>query len=393
MHQATPNEISSKWLGVCGLNPFHQHNSSARVQMFGSHLGQMLVVNGADERIIQSGMEREFGKYTFKVEMPANGLILEIIERYPRSLGQDTIQHNPQTIVVYEDVDTNQIGIINLVDYCSNHQYFGFRYATQNGLNKLRINVQIPKGTVFLDSPAITNEGNYKYGVNANVAYMTHPGTAEDGFVVSDSFLPKIGFKTYETRVVEWGKKKFALNLYGTETNYKPFPDIGDVVREDGVLMALRSYDPPELAIVEQSVRATMQVDYTFDTTVYANGPGGRIIDVRVNHDIADSNHAEIHMDTQVQKYDKARRLFYQKIMDVWRKLKYKRGDALQITPEFHQLVVQAQSVLSEGGKQKVSKLYRKAPLDIYRVEFVVEYEIKPNVGFKLTDTSGKKIL
>ena len=351
----------------------------------------MLVIGGSSERTIQSGMEREYGKYTFKVEMPCNGLILDIIERYPQTLGQNGINHNPQTVVIYEDVDTKEVGIVNLADYCSNHQYFGFRYAVKPGTNKIKINATIPKGTIFLDSPSITDEGGYKYGVQANIAYMTHPASAEDGVVISEDFLPKLGFRTYETRVVDWGKKKFALNLYGDENNYKPFPDIGDVVREDGVLMALRTYDPVELAIVEQGIHSTRNIDYTFDTTIYANGPGGRVIDIRINHDLADSNFADVHMDGQAQKYDKARRAFYLRIMETWRKLKYRRGDALQITPEFHQLVVQAQSVISEGGKQRVAKLYRKAPLDTYRVEFVIEYDIVPSTGFKLTDIHGGK--
>lgn len=384
-----PNQMNSKWLAACGLNPFHQHDSSSRTVMLASHVGQMLVINGSTARNLQSGMEREFGKYTFKVEMPCNGVILDIIYRYPATLGQDSIAENPHTIVIYEDIDTKEIGILNLVDYCSNHQYFGFKYAKQPGISQLRINNTIAKGTIFLDSPSITNEGDYKYGIEANVAYMSHPACAEDGIVVSDALLPKLGFKTYESRVVEWGKKKFALNLYGDKTNYKPFPDIGDVVRPDGLLMALRSFDPPELAVVEQSVNSTRTVDYTFDSTVYANGPGGRIIDIRVNHDLADANHADVHMDGQVQKYDKARRLFYSKILDTWKKLKYRRGDALQITPEFHQLVVQAQSVMSEGGKQRVTKLFRKAPLDTYRVEFIIEYDITPNIGFKITNLHG----
>ena len=387
----TPNEMSSKWWGPCGLQPFPGHVSSSRLQMFASHLGQMLVLNGSTERSIQTGMEREYGKYTFKVEMPCNGLILDIIERYPTTMGIDTIQHNPLTVVIYENVDTKEVGIINLVDYCSNHQYFGFRFAKKKGLNLLRIGGTVPKGTIFLDSPSITDEGGYKYGVQANVAYMTHPAASEDGILVSDSFLPKLGFNKYENRVVEWGKKKFALNLYGDATNYKPFPDIGDVIRADGVLMALRSYDQPELAIVEQGITSTQEIDYNFDTTIYADGAGGRVIDIRVHHDLADTNYAESHMDSQAQKYDGARRQFHNKILSAWKKLKYMRGESLQITPEFHQMVVQAEAVISEGGKQRVFKLYRKAPLDTYRVEFVIEYPVKPDIGFKLTDTTGGK--
>lgn len=386
-----PNQLHGALLGGNALNPYHQHTSSNRGAMFTNHLGQRLVLNGSTERRIQTGYEREYAKYTFSVTMPCNGMVLDIIERYRKTLGKDSIEENPQTILVYEDIDTKEIGIVTLVAYCSNHQYFGFRYKTGEGYRHIRLGATIPKDTVFLNSPSVTPEGGYKYGIQANCAYMTHPATSEDGILISRDFLPKLGFNTYETRVVEWGSKKFALNLYGDENNYKPFPDIGERIREDGVLMALRSYDPIELAIVEQSVKDTMRVDYTFDTTTYVNGPGGKVVDIRIHHDINNYNCAEVHMDGQAQRYDAARRQFYKRIVELWKKLYKMRGEALQITPEFSRLVVEAQSVVNEGIGQRVSKIYRQEPLDDYRVEFVIEYDIIPGIGFKLTDCFGGK--
>ena len=391
MNRKNKNELAGKFLGSVALNPLIQHDSSSRIQMLGSHLGQRLTIEGATERKLQTGIEREYGKYTFRVEMPVNGLILEVIDRYPVTLGQNSINHNPQTTVIYENVETKEVGILHLTDYCSNHQYFGFKYTRKPGVNQIRVGNEIKAGTVFLDSPAIKDEGGYAYGIEANLAYLTMPAGAEDGVIISDEFLPKLGFRTYETRVVEWGKKMFALNAYGDENNYQPFPNIGDYIRDDGILMALRSYDPVDLTIVEQGIHSTRYIDYTFDKCTFAAGPGGRIIDIRVNHDLADANYAAIHMDTQVQKYDNARRQYYMKIMEVWKRLKARRGDSLQISKEFHQLVMLAQSVISEGTKQRVNKLYRKAPLDIYRVEFVVEYLNIPSNGFKITNTHGGK--
>lgn len=384
-----PNQLDGALLGSNSLNPYHQHTSSNRGAMLSNHLGQMLVLNGGTERSIQTGYEREYAKYTFNVSMPCNGLIIDIIERYRKALGKDSIEENPQTIIVYEDMDTKQIGIVNLTAFCSNHQYFGFRYKTSEGYKHIRVGAMIKEGTIFLNSPSVTPDGGYKFGIQANISYMTHPATSEDGILICRDFLPKLGFNTYETRIVEWGSKKFALNCYGDENNYKPFPDIGERIREDGVLMALRSYDPIELSIVEQSVRATLEVDYTFDNTVYVNGPGGRVVDIRIHHDLHNYNHAESHMDNQAQRYDAARRQFYKRIVDVWKRLYKMRGEALQITPEFSRLVVEAQSVVSEGIGQRVSKIYRQEPLDDYRVEFVVEYDIEPGIGFKLTDCFG----
>lgn len=392
------NQLDPKLLAICGMNFVHQHNSASRVHMTSNHLGQCLVINGATERRFQSGMEREYGKYTFNVKMPENGTILHTIDRYPASAGQGSIDENPQTVVIYEEAETRKVGIINLTGFCCNHQYFGFPYAPGKDADKLRVGQPVPKDAVFLESPNVTNEGGYKYGIQGNVVYMTHPATSEDGVLICSDFLPKLGFKTYETRVVEFGSTKFARNLYGDRDehgnvlNFKAYPDIGQRIRSDGLLMALVPNEPAELAIVEQSVLDLTEVDAMFDQTVYVDGPGGIVRDIRIHHSLNRRNHAPVHMDEQSQKYDNARRLFYDKIMRVWQDLHRLRGDALLITPEFSQLVLLAQSVLSEQPTgQGVSKLHRKAPVDDYWLEFVIEYSITPTTGFKITDLSGGK--
>jgi hypothetical protein len=350
----------------------------------------MLQIKGATERTFQTGMEAEYGKYTFNVKMPCDGKIVKIIERYRADLSEDSIKENPQTIVIYEDDDTKVLGFFSLAGYCSNHQYFGFRYVEKDGIRQLRQGQFIKKGTVFLDSPAIGEDGGYKYGIQANVAMMTHPAVAEDGILISDEFAQKLQFHTYETRVIEWGSEQFALNLYGTTDNYKAFPEIGEPVRPDGILMALRSCDPGIMAGIEQNIYDTMVVNHTFDDTVYANGPGGRVVDIKVHHDLNNSNFSEKNMDKQVQRYDSVRRVFYQSIVTFYNSMKKLRGEALHMTPELHNLVVQALAVVNEGpGHTRVTKLYRKAPLDIYRVEIVIEYTVTPGVGFKLTALHG----
>jgi len=390
MSTKVSNQLFREFQGVNGLNPWRQHNSSSREQMFSSHISQTLVVNGATERRCQTGVEREFGKYTFKVRMPCDGEIIKIIPRYRPKIGADSIKMNPQTLVIYENAITKEVGIFNLVKYCSYHQYFGFEYKEQDGIRNIRPGAAIAEGTVFLDSPSITPNGGYKYGVQCNMAFMTHPAVSEDGVIISRDVLRRFAFKTYEQRTVEWGSKRFALNLYGDENNFKPFPDIGDRVRYDGILMCLRSYDKG-LAVVEQSVSALMEPDFVFDKITYAAGAGGRIVDIRVQHDSQNSApDAVAGMETQVEKYDLARREFYKEILEEYNRLKSDRRENLRITPEFHRMVVEALSVV-DSDQHRIIKLYRQAQLDDWRVEFTIEYDIEPITGFKLSDCHGGK--
>lgn len=385
-----PNELRPDLMSVCALNPWPGHDSSSRIQMFASHLGQKLVIAGATERRCQTGLEAEFAKYTFSVKMPCDGRVIKVIHRYPKTVGKDSISINPQTVVIYENEQTNEIGIINIPLYCSYHQYFGFEYKSKPAINKLINGQFIAKDTIFMDSPAVTDDGGYKYGAEINMAFMSHPAVSEDGIMISRDVLPKFKFKIYENRVVDWGSKKFPLNVYGDAENFKPFPEIGEYIKDDGVLMILRNFDK-NLSPVEQSIYDLMEPDYIFDKAIYVTGGGGKIVDIRVHHEDSIQSPTPMGMEVQIDKYDKARKTFYNEIISEYKRLKKSKGDSLVLTPEFSRLIVEGLTAVDTGENQKINKLYRHTPIDDYRVEFVIEYEITPDIGFKLTDCHGGK--
>lgn len=385
------NELHPELLSVIALNSLMAHDSSARSQMYGSHLGQMLVLMGSEEKFIQSGMEQEYGKYTFNIKMPVDGTIVKVIQKYKPGVGKDSISHNPVTTVIYENDLTKEIGVFHIPDYCSYHQYFGFAYKHKSATNKLIPGMKIAKGEIFADSPSIGDNGAYKYGTNVNMVFMSHPSVAEDGIMICSDVLHKFKFKTYESRKVQWGTNSFPLNIYGntlSPSGFKAFPEIGEYVREDGLLMALRGYDR-NLAPVEQSIYDLAEMDPFFDKPTYAAGKGGKIIDIRVHTGENSGNNTLLHMDDQIQRYVNSNSVYYQTILSEYKRLSRERKDALCITPEFHNLVIDALAVLEKDVKPILNKVYRKAPLDDYHVEFIIEYETVPTEGFKLTDEHG----
>jgi DNA-directed RNA polymerase beta subunit len=388
------NELFREFLSVNGLDPFNRHNSSSRKQMFASHIGQSLVIKGATERRCQTGMERQYAKYTFSIKMPVDGEIIKIVDRYRPKAGIDSItkpgDSPPQTIVFYENFHTKEIGMIDITTFCSFHQYFGFEYKATINAARLRQGEFIKAGDILFDSPSITAEGGYKYGIELKIAYMTMPGVSEDGIIICEDVLPKLAFKTYARRIVEYGSKSFPLNLYGTADVYKPHPDIGDVIRPDGLLAATRAYNT-RLSVVQQSKYDLMEPDFIFDKLTYAEGAGGKVVDIKVHHDHKNTQAlTPVGMDTQTRRYDKARREFYTEIMALYRFVKARHGINLNLTPQLHNLIVEAISVVGETDDH-IMLLHRQAPLDDFRIEFIIEYEITPTIGFKGTDTHGGK--
>jgi hypothetical protein len=130
---------------------------------------------------------------------------------------------------------------------------------------------------------------------------------------------------------------------------------------------------------------------------VYARGGDGRIADIKVI-----KNNNPIHqlpeaMCTQAIRYSKALLKFHKEIVSIENKLRYERkkkfGEAkLKLSPRFHRLVVESLAIVNheeEKHKQNLNLLFRKAPIDEYRIVFTIEYEMTPTIGFKISDIHG----
>lgn len=400
MADARRNELRADLLSTTNLNCWPGHISSPRLQMFNSHLTQAPVVVGCSDRRCFTGMEPKFGAFNFSVTVPNDAHIIKPIQRYPRMIGANAIKENPETIVLYEYevLDANGLpsGVME-VDYMempthhSMHQSFGFKYNYINPIGDYA-----EKGDVIAQSPSISPEGNYRFGLEAEVAMMSVPQIIEDGVVASESFCKKLVTLGLETQVASWGKQRFPLNLYGDYDNYKPFPDIGERVADHGILMGLREYDD-DMAPVTMSRSALRQPDFKYDHCIYVE-PGAKIVDIKVHHDSrlrgvirGKGLNTPVGMSQQVEKYLTADHVFYRAILNEYKRLYASRKDSLKISPKFHRLLVEAMAATATGQKQRMVRKYRNVPIDEWRVEITLEYPIVPTIGSKITGCHGDK--
>jgi DNA-directed RNA polymerase beta subunit len=392
-------EINEELSGVHGLNFAFMNSSSARSVMFASHFSQRLVTKGCDQKIIQTGMEYELAKYSFDIKMPKTGMILKVIERYRPGVDVDAIAYNPETLVIYEDYQTGEIGAFSIPHFQSYHQYFGFRNVfREENIRRLIPGTVIEEGAIFAASSSIAENGNFKFGTTMNMAFMSHPAVSEDGIMISKSALKKLEFSVFETRVVEFGNDTIPLNIYGDENNYKAFPEIGEKIKDNGILMALRKLDE-ENSPVELRIQDTMEPDYIFDTAYYARGPGGTIVDITIYHNDSGNNLLPEQITSGMAKYVKGYRQFYKDLLDTERDIRQQRirkygADNTVISPYLHRLLVEGYALLDPQEKKHGKKLtytYRKATLPEYRIVFKIEYVIRPTVGFKMSDMQGGK--
>lgn len=386
-------EIPLELLGLHGTDPFYGTTHAARGAMYTSQIGQAPVVEGSEPPRILTGLELRLGEHVFDIKMPTDAVVLQVIRKYPVGYGNESIKHNPVTTVIYEDYyDVHKtIGIIHIPEFLSFHQEFGFGLKkNQEAFGDLVSGGMIAKDTVLAASTTVNEDGLYGIGVNANVLFRSSPGTIEDGFIFSQEFLEeKMSPNTYTQAVGGCGKRAFFLNLYGDDTTYKPFPDIGERIRDDGVIFAVRDLDD-DLSPAEMTPRALREFDRTFDRGVIGE-PGSLVKDINVYWDERQNpTYVPTGMDTHLRKYYDGLKAYYTQILKTYRGLSIRRKDKLRCTPEFHQLVVEALTFLpQESSKRKLSRMYRLEQLDEWRVEITYETKRIPSNAYKFTDKQG----
>lgn len=398
--EETELNITEELLSIHALNPFSPNNSSSRSIMFSSHLSQALVVENGEEKIIQSGIEKQLGANTFNKKLENDSRILNVIKRYD-GIDSNSVNSTSELLVIYEDLMTGEIDYLDIPPYFSLHQYFGFRYKWNDKiLNNIYKNQILPADTILADSPSVSENSGYKYGINANIALLSIPEVAEDGMVVSRSMAKKLTYRTFEKRIIEFGSTKFPLNIYGDEKNYKPFPDIGEKINDDSVVMVLRNYNP-ELSPALTSVKDVMRFSPVFDECIYAKNPGGIILDIKILN--APRFKKELYNGTAgtAMKYVNGFQKFNRDIIQVYEELerehyrKFKNNN-IQVSERFNKLVMDAYAIVNPDN-YNIGYSYKNEQVDMYRCEITIMYEHSitnengglVTKGLKITDSSG----
>ena len=406
-HEEPELEIRDELVSMHALSPFIRECSSARCYMASSHISQSLTLVNGDEKIVQTGLEKQFGENTFSVKTDQDVRILKVIHRYT-GIDVKSVNKIVETILIVENIETEEIDYISIPYYHKLHNYFGFKYIKEDSVLKtLRTSDIIPKDTILAKPPTLTNYNGYKYGVNANLCLVNIPETTEDGVVISESLAEKMSYDIFEERHIEFGTEDFPLNMYGDVNTYKPFPEIGELVNEDSVIMVLRKYDK-EFSPALTSINDVREFNPIFDKAIYVKAPGsivtdkkgnqvlsGEVVDIKVYTNPKYKKELYSGVTDGIDKYSNALKNYYQQILDAYEEIKKEhyaryRNNDVKITDKFHSLVVESLAMVNPS-KKKIGYTYKNEVLDLVRVSFVIRYRMRPTVSSKLSDSYGSK--
>lgn len=390
------NELRPEVLGIHATNPGVSENSPSRSTMYSSHVSQHLVTDGSQIPLLITGTEVEYSKYTTSDRIPFDARVVQVIDRYPRGMTENSLQFNPEKLVVICNDATGLYDVVPVKHYQSLHQYFGYKNKLSDKLDTITSNSRLAKDTVLGDTPA--NVGDfYTQTVNLNCMLGTPDLVAEDSVIVCEDILHKFTYRVYERRTVSVGAKRFPVAFIPMENGtLKSFYDIGDEVPADGALMWTREYIEG-LAPVTMSKSFIKKIDYIFDTPTYARqGAKGKVVDIRVigNTDMIAGLPPEL--GAQFNKYRQAYRRYCERLLECERRIfaesRKKFGtDRPKFSGRLITMLTDARAFTDNDPRMALQLLMNKHPIDEFMIEFVVEYELTPTIGGKMTGIFGDK--
>lgn len=379
-------------------------NSQPRVQMFTSHSVQSPYVDGTEPPLLFTGVELEYSRFVMGAKVKDDCRILYIARRFSNS---NAIKGDPvQYTIFVNPIGTNLIDVIDFELYQSDHQYFGFNYELNRDV-KLSQDAILRKDTWLVKSPKVKGESNiYSIGVHANTVTASYPGCIEDAIEISDEWAELMSSWGYRTSTFRVGPEDILLLPYKVGNELRAYPRRGEFVRDDGILIAKRKWDPM-LAAVECNTMALTEVCGRFDDPITVE-PGSEVIDVKIIKSYAD-NHSRMDVAvkscaddlTDCQHYYKQILEFYASIEpslpqeDGTGQLKRRQTDGgKELTPEAHNIITNALARFPDRVTREKSK-YRSQmgymPIDEYYIEITTRYKIPFTVGNKMTDCQGGK--
>lgn len=224
------SEVSPMSLFGASAMVFPDKISTVRSGMATRHTSQRVVLRDPEFPMVFTGAENNFGdRSSWNVKTKDDYQLMKVFRKFKDS---------PCSPVAYifKNIHTGKYKCevvkpaVNLVEK------YGFR-MTNHMSNYMEGDI-LPEGTTIAQSSSYVND-NYCAGRNIRFAYAVLPELTEDALVISDEAARELEYDMVDIVTVNVNKNAFLLNKYGTNGLYKPFPDIGEEIKNN-VICSIR---------------------------------------------------------------------------------------------------------------------------------------------------------
>lgn len=402
-----PNEMHPALIGVGNNLILFPHSASAgRLYMAANMIPKSVVTEGADERMMVTGFEwsKGYGQTAKRIEAPSNMIVEEVF--YVGSTKQNSQEMCDKWAVihvVFKNDESNAYDVLELPRYNAQNTQVGFEYVyDKDVMRRLKPGATFSKGTVFAKSPRISNSGEWCFGMNTKVAAMSSHGTEEDAIWLTESYARKrLRCMFKHERAFQWNEDEYIpLMLYGTEANPYPFPQSGEKIRADGIVMGFRRRITDN-ALVSLTKKALRTPDRSYDVLLYAS-PNCEVMEVEVLSDRMKNRSNNRGTDYISQPHTDILNRHEKKQNEMWnnvlrwynRRIENNRNEDIPISLELDTFINRARvnyTRSASGKPNTINRSIKQVKLKDWNVTILLKEMVEGRVKFKFAGTNGEK--
>lgn len=279
--------------------------------------------------------------------------------------------------------ERNELNMVTRTVCQHNTETFGFLW-NNDYIDSLNEGDVIPKGKVYKKSTSFDEYDNYKAGVNALATYGSLPQTTEDPVIIREGFRKKLSSPELKPITVKLNDNDVLLNLYGDDTVYKAFPDLGEETK-NGILCSIRkaNSDNSAFTLSRDSLR---NITISDETIVPKEG---KVVDIKVysNKQIAPGcEEGELYnvFEGQLKAYNDEENRFARQFVEAM--ANYINNKDYKISYELEEMYYTCKGRLE--GKQFIEDGKISSNMVI---EFLVYCDHTISIGDKLANRNGGK--
>lgn len=249
------DDVDKRSLFGASAMGFPDKISTVRSGMATKHATQRVVLTDPEFPMVYTGAENPYGeKSSWNIKANGDYQLMKIFRKFAN------VPCSP-VAYIFKNLDTGKYlcKVIKPAEHLV--EKYGFRMNSNMG--KYVEGDIIPSGSVIAQSVSYIND-NYCAGKNVRIANAVLPELTEDALVISDYIHEALRYDMVDVVNVEINRHAFLLNNYGDSTLYKPFPDIGEEVKNN-IICSIRenSY---------LSTIAEASIPHIKDRNIFTNG-------------------------------------------------------------------------------------------------------------------------
>jgi len=192
----------------CSMIPFLEHDDPTRLQMASSQMRQSILISENEKPLIASGCEDLYTDKTKFITKAKEG-------------GKVLFKNNEKLVIRYNsnEIETFKLGLVKL--YVGNCDIVKSKYG---------IGDEFKKNDIILNSE-FCKEDFISIGSNLLTGIMPYKGyNYEDGIIIREGITNKLKVRNVKDLSFTITKNKILLNLNSDPNNYKPIPEVGDIL-------------------------------------------------------------------------------------------------------------------------------------------------------------------